>query len=137
MSSAGHRRVVVATGYRPLMGDEWSAAELFDEDYLHFYLQGLGDAASDAEAAIVWNHFSLQSGSRVLDLACGHGRIANRLAIFGGPGRSRHRLRAPPVGGEPDRYGARNRYGRRPAATHEYPSICLACPPPPARSTER
>lgn len=72
----------MATGYRRLMG-EWTAAALFDEDYLHFYLPGLSDTVSDAEAATAWHLLSLQQGSEVLDLACGHGRIANRLAMKG------------------------------------------------------
>ena len=65
------------------MSDEWSAAELFDEDYLHFYLPRLTDATSDAEAERIWSLLSLQSGTDVLDLACGHGRISNRLAAMG------------------------------------------------------
>ena len=62
------------------MGDDWPIDEIFDEDYLHFYAQRLTDEASDAEAALVWELLRLTEGCHVLDLACGHGRIANRLA---------------------------------------------------------
>lgn len=65
------------------MDDEWSAAELFDEDYLHFYLPRISDAVSDGEAELVWALLGLDAGAQVLDLACGHGRIANRLAARG------------------------------------------------------
>jgi SAM-dependent methyltransferase len=65
------------------MGDEWPIGELFDEDYLHFYATVLTDEATDVETAVVWNLLSLPTGAEVLDLACGHGRIANRLAGLG------------------------------------------------------
>src|ERR1700676_826064 len=65
------------------MGDDWPIDEIFDQDYLHFYAQRLTDEASDAEAAIVWELLRLTEGCHVLDLACGHGRIANRLARRG------------------------------------------------------
>ena len=65
------------------VGDEWSAADLFDEDYLAFYLPRISDEASDAEAVLIWELLELQAGSAVLDLACGHGRISNRLAAAG------------------------------------------------------
>lgn len=56
---------------------------LFDEDYLYFYEPLLSDDRSDAEAELIWRLLDLQPGMRVLDLACGHGRIANRLAVRG------------------------------------------------------
>ena len=56
---------------------------LFDEDYLYFYEPVLSDDRSDAEAELIWRLLDLQPGMRVLDLACGHGRIANRLAERG------------------------------------------------------
>jgi hypothetical protein len=65
------------------MDEEWPIAELFDEDYLHFYGARLADDASDGEASRVWELLALRDGSSVLDLACGHGRIANRLAAMG------------------------------------------------------
>ncbi len=65
------------------MSDEWAAHELFDEDYLHFYSPMLTDEVSDAQAARIWNLLGVAEGACVLDLACGHGRIANRLAQRG------------------------------------------------------
>lgn len=65
------------------MGDEWPIDDLFDDDYLHFYARRLTDESTDAEADLVWRMLGLTSGSAVLDLACGHGRIANRLASRG------------------------------------------------------
>jgi SAM-dependent methyltransferase len=56
---------------------------LFDEDYLYFYEEMLADARSDAETELIWRLLDLQPGMRILDLACGHGRIANRLAARG------------------------------------------------------
>ncbi len=55
----------------------------FNDDYLYFYADRLSDSNSDAEAGVVWEIGRLQAGVRVLDLACGHGRIANRLAARG------------------------------------------------------
>jgi SAM-dependent methyltransferase len=57
--------------------------ELFDEDYLYFYEDVLGDERSDLAADLVWRLLELEPGMEVLDLACGHGRIANRLAERG------------------------------------------------------
>lgn len=56
---------------------------LFDEDYLYFYEVMLSDERSDAEAGLLWSLLELEPGMEVLDLACGHGRIANRLAARG------------------------------------------------------
>ena len=53
---------------------------IFDADYLHFYLGVLTDERSDAEADLIGRLLDLEPGMDVLDLACGHGRIANRLA---------------------------------------------------------
>ena len=53
---------------------------IFDADYLHFYLGALTDQLSDANADVIGRLLDLEPGMAVLDLACGHGRIANRLA---------------------------------------------------------
>ncbi len=61
----------------------FDAEALFDEDYLYFYEEFLTDARSDAETGLIWRLLGLEPGMQVLDLACGHGRIANRLAARG------------------------------------------------------
>jgi SAM-dependent methyltransferase len=65
------------------MDEEWPIDELFDEDYLDFFAERLADETTDEEASTVWNLLGLGEGTEVLDLACGHGRIANRLAGMG------------------------------------------------------
>jgi SAM-dependent methyltransferase len=57
--------------------------ELFDEDYLYFYGEVLGPERSEADAELVTRLLSLHPGSRVLDVPCGEGRIAGRLARRG------------------------------------------------------
>ena len=64
------------------MGEEWTIGDLFNRDYLHFYEPRLTQQ-SDEQAALIWDLLGLREGSKVLDLACGHGRIANRLAERG------------------------------------------------------
>lgn len=56
---------------------------VFDDDYLYFYSQFLTPERSAEEAGIIWRLLGLTPGSVVLDLACGHGRIANELAARG------------------------------------------------------
>ena len=55
---------------------------MFDEDYLYFYAGPL-DARGDAEAELICRLLRVEPGMEVLDLACGHGRIANALAARG------------------------------------------------------
>ena len=57
--------------------------EVFGEDYLYFYEPMLTDELSDRQAELVFGLLELEAGAEVLDLACGHGRIANRLAARG------------------------------------------------------
>lgn len=61
----------------------FDAEGLFDEDYLHFYADRLSGERSDAETDLLWRLLELAPGQEVLDLACGHGRLANRLAARG------------------------------------------------------
>jgi ubiquinone/menaquinone biosynthesis C-methylase UbiE len=56
--------------------------QVFDKDYLYFYEPLLGEVA-DADADTIWRILDLEPGSEVLDLACGHGRIASALAHRG------------------------------------------------------
>ena len=65
------------------MADGFDLAATFNDDYLYFYADRLSEHNSDAEAAVVWDIAGIHGESRVLDLACGHGRIANRLAARG------------------------------------------------------
>jgi SAM-dependent methyltransferase len=61
----------------------FDAKGLFDEDYLYFSAARLTDNYSDTETQLIWELCELAPGMEVLDLACGHGRIANRLAARG------------------------------------------------------
>ncbi|WHT22002.1 class I SAM-dependent methyltransferase [Crossiella sp. CA-258035] len=61
---------------------EFDATGLFDQDYLDLYGADL-DARADAEAGLLWRLLELRPGLTVLDLACGHGRLSNRLAARG------------------------------------------------------
>ena len=67
------------------MGDEprFDFEDVFDEDYLYFYADVLDDERSEQDVEIVWRLLELEPGLELLDLACGHGRIANRLAARG------------------------------------------------------
>lgn len=67
----------MATGWR------FDAEDLFDDDYLFFYAGILTDEVSDTQTELIWRLLELESGAQVLDLACGHGRIASRLAAKG------------------------------------------------------
>jgi SAM-dependent methyltransferase len=57
--------------------------EIFDDDYLYFYADVLGPERSEADSELVATLLSLRPGSRVLDVPCGEGRIAGRLARSG------------------------------------------------------
>ncbi len=57
--------------------------DVFGEDYLYFYETFLDDDLSDSQTAMLWTTLGLREGSEVLDVPCGHGRIANRLAARG------------------------------------------------------
>ncbi|MDR0344647.1 MAG: class I SAM-dependent methyltransferase [Nocardiopsaceae bacterium] len=63
---------------KPALGGEGR----FGEDYLYFYGEPL-DASAEAEAGLIWQLLAVEPGMEVLDLACGHGRIANALAARG------------------------------------------------------
>jgi SAM-dependent methyltransferase len=56
--------------------------DVFDEDYLYFFAPRL-DETRDADTKLIWDLLGIRAGATLLDLACGHGRIANRLAERG------------------------------------------------------
>jgi SAM-dependent methyltransferase len=58
-------------------------AAAFDEDYLYFYEELLTPERTAAELELIWTLLELAPGMELLDLACGHGRIANSLAERG------------------------------------------------------
>jgi SAM-dependent methyltransferase len=79
------------------MTDLFDAAPMYDEDYLYFFaapqgpsefavhgpvLPGAGSRGEDV-AGLAWRLLDLRPGMSVLDLACGHGDLANRLAARG------------------------------------------------------
>ena len=57
--------------------------DVFGENYLYFYEAWLDDELSEGQAALLWQLLELTAASEVLDVPCGHGRIANRLAARG------------------------------------------------------
>jgi SAM-dependent methyltransferase len=76
--------------------DLFDATAMYEEDYLHFFASPSGAAPTHgpivgtafsrtAEAAdLVVGLLELRPGMEVLDLACGHGVLANELAARGG-----------------------------------------------------
>jgi SAM-dependent methyltransferase len=79
------------------MTDLFDAAGMYDEDYLYFFaapgdlsefavhgpvVPG-ADSSGEAVAELTWRLLDLRPGMSVLDLACGHGELANRLAARG------------------------------------------------------
>jgi SAM-dependent methyltransferase len=56
---------------------------VFDDDYLYFYEELLTPERTAAEVDLIWRLLELEPGLELLDLACGHGRIANPLAERG------------------------------------------------------
>ena len=65
------------------VGDEFPREDAFDEDYLYFYEELLTPERTAADVELVWRLLELSPGLELLDLACGHGRIANALAERG------------------------------------------------------
>ncbi|MEI9413197.1 class I SAM-dependent methyltransferase [Mesorhizobium salmacidum] len=55
----------------------------FSDDYLYFGDVINTPVASDRQARAIWKLLLLEKGSSVLELGCGYGRIANRLAEKG------------------------------------------------------
>ena len=76
-----------------MTADLFDATAMYDEDYLHFFATGgvapthgalVGTAyAATSAVDLVWRLLELAPGMSVLDLACGHGTLANALAARG------------------------------------------------------
>lgn len=62
---------------------DFDTTDVFDDDYLHFMRAELTDEISDAQVRTISRLLELREDMDVLDLACGHGRIANRIAALG------------------------------------------------------
>lgn len=56
---------------------------VFEDDYLYFYDTLLTPERSQHQVDLICRLLDIQPGMTILDLACGHGRIANRLAARG------------------------------------------------------
>ena len=77
-----------------MTADLFDASAMYDSDYLHFFASAgsagspthgplVGTAHRGDSADLVWQLLDLRPGLRVLDLACGHGTLANALAARG------------------------------------------------------
>jgi SAM-dependent methyltransferase len=63
---------------------EFDFKAVFDpEDYFYFYKDIITDEVTDKQIAFLTRELELSKPQRILDLACGHGRHANRLAALG------------------------------------------------------
>lgn len=57
---------------------------VFDpRDYLHFYQQSISEEVTERQVSFFISHLDMEKPSRVLDLACGHGRHSIPLAKMG------------------------------------------------------
>ena len=74
---------VCARGRLAAWSSEFPREHAFDEDYLYFYEELLTPERTAGEVDLVWKLLELEPGLELLDLACGHGRIANPLAERG------------------------------------------------------
>ena len=64
------------------MSKEWWK-DFFDADYVHLWGEWIGSERTDQEVEAIWQLLGLKKGSRVLDAACGYGRISHGLAARG------------------------------------------------------
>lgn len=65
------------------MGELFDPDSVFEEDYLHFASASLDDARSDEDVDVIEALAPMPAGARVLDAACGTGRLSIRLAKRG------------------------------------------------------
>lgn len=57
--------------------------QVFGDDWLHFYSSLLTTERSEQDARLIAQLLALEPGERLLDVPCGHGRIAHALAATG------------------------------------------------------
>jgi SAM-dependent methyltransferase len=58
--------------------------EVFEpEDYLYFYEDTINDERTQIEIDFIIRELDLKEPKKILDIACGYGRHANRLALLG------------------------------------------------------
>jgi 2-polyprenyl-3-methyl-5-hydroxy-6-metoxy-1,4-benzoquinol methylase len=62
---------------------EFNFEDLFGDDYYYFYGLSLTAERTKREAEAVWKLLALEPARAILDLGCGHGRMANALAEQG------------------------------------------------------
>ncbi len=65
-----------------MSAEELVGADIFGDDYLWFY-DGMLEERSDADVELIMRLLEPPAGTELLDVPCGHGRIANRLAARG------------------------------------------------------
>jgi SAM-dependent methyltransferase len=63
--------------------DEFDFDAILGDDYLYFFSERLSDERSDSAVETITSLLGLKAGDQVADVACGHGRISNRLAQQG------------------------------------------------------
>ena len=66
-----------------MTANTFDSNSVFEEDYLYFYETLLTPERTQHEVELICRLLDLQTGMTILDLACGHGRIANQLAACG------------------------------------------------------
>ena len=62
---------------------EFNFEDLFGDNYFYFYELSLTAERTKREAETLWRLLALEPGRALLDLGCGHGRMANALAEQG------------------------------------------------------
>ncbi len=79
--------IALEAAKRPIdagMRVEFDNSAVFDvEDYMYFYTDMLTPEIADKQVAFILQELGLSVPVEILDLACGFGRHANRLAAFG------------------------------------------------------
>ena len=90
MSSHIQTEPEVGSAMQPQERDEIPSPAEFDinfvfdvDDYMYFYSEQLTDARTESEVRALVGLLELDAPKKILDLACGYGRHANRLAELG------------------------------------------------------